>query len=144
MKNIRIYRLVYNNNIIYIGKTILTLEQRKKRANPTVPVEIYESSNIELIEETLDVSRERYWIALYKKVGIKLMNKRDGNHSDKTKKEKSDTYYKDNKEKINARCKSHYKDNKEKTTTRCKSYYQANKEKINARCKAYYLKNKKQ
>jgi len=64
----KIYKLVYNGVVVYVGKTKLTLNQRKRnryRKNPAVQA-IYKDCDIELIEETSDVSRERYWIEQYK------------------------------------------------------------------------------
>ena len=82
---IKIYKLIYKGEIIYVGKTKLTLKRRKGSLNYSVPDDIYKESTIELIEETEDVSRERYWIDLYRDSGINLMNKRSGDHSDDTK-----------------------------------------------------------
>lgn len=75
---IKIYKLIYKGDIIYVGKTKLTLKRRKSSSNYSVPKEIYKECLIELIEEVDDVSRERYWIDFYIKSGINLMNKRGG------------------------------------------------------------------
>ena len=43
---------------------------------------------IELIEETNDVSRERYWIDYYTELGFDLLNRRGGDMSEKQRKER--------------------------------------------------------
>jgi hypothetical protein len=80
---IRIYKLIYDEEVIYVGLTTLTLSRRKSSANYSVPKEIYKLSKIELIEETNDKGRERFWIEHYLKLGAPLMNKRNGNFSNK-------------------------------------------------------------
>lgn len=82
---IKIYKLIYKEDVIYIGKTILSLGRRKGSGYPNIP--FYKECLIELIEETKDVSRERYWIEYYQNMGYKLMNKRNGDHSNYTIKE---------------------------------------------------------
>lgn len=77
----KIYKLIFNNEIIYIGITKLKLSRRKNSPNYSVPKEIYKKSEILLIEETDDKSRERYWINFYRNEGIKLYNKRGGDFS---------------------------------------------------------------
>ena len=65
---LKIYRIVDNTNgNIYIGKTENTLKQRLKRHKidkDCVSREIIKNGDykIELIEETDDDTRERYWI----------------------------------------------------------------------------------
>jgi hypothetical protein len=64
----KIYKLVYNGVVKYVGRTKQTLNQRKWRGykrNAAVQA-IYKQCDIELIEETNDVSREDYWIQHYK------------------------------------------------------------------------------
>jgi hypothetical protein len=84
---IKIYKLIYKDEVIYVGRTKLTLNRRKNSSNYSIPKEIYKSSTIELIEETDDISRERYWINYYLSIGAKLMNKRGGDHNEETLKE---------------------------------------------------------
>lgn len=84
---IKIYKLIYKDEVIYVGRTKLTLNRRKNSFNYSIPKEVYKASTIELIEETDDISRERYWINYYLSIGAKLMNKRGGDHNDKTLKE---------------------------------------------------------
>ena len=91
---IKIYKIVYESNIIYIGRTKYTLKVRKSKKNYSVPAEIYKQSTIELIEETEDVSRERYWIGYYKSKGVKLMNIKGGD-TGKTRAEYAKEYYKE-------------------------------------------------
>jgi hypothetical protein len=134
---IKIYKLIYKGEIIYVGKTKLTLKRRKGSLNYSVPDDIYKESIIELIEETKDVSRERHWIDLYRDSGINLMNKRGGDHNDDTKyeyiksklqkkkedrdfKKKTDEEHKEmrrlyrinNREKINEKRRQNYRDGK--------------------------------
>ena len=134
---IKIYKLIYKDEVIYVGKTKLTLKRRKGSANYSVPDYIYKESTIELIEETEDVSRERYWIDLYRDSCISLMNKRGGDHNDDTKYEyikvnlkkkkedrgfvkKTEEHHKElrrlyrikNKEKINDKRRQNYRDGK--------------------------------
>jgi hypothetical protein len=83
---IKIYKLVYRGEVIYVGLTKLTLNRRKNSANYSVPKEIYKESEILLIEETYDPSRERYWIEHFLSIGCTLLNKRNGNHNESTRK----------------------------------------------------------
>jgi hypothetical protein len=76
----KIYRLTYDDKTIYVGHTRLPLNRRKNSNNYSVPKEIYKLSKIELIEETQDRSRERYWIEYYMSKGEPLMNKRNGDY----------------------------------------------------------------
>ena len=80
---LKIYKLIYNGEVIYVGLTKLTLNRRKSSANYSVPKEIYKLSKIELIEETDDKGRERFWIEHYLKLGAPLMNKSNGDFSNK-------------------------------------------------------------
>ena len=130
---INIYRILYNNNIIYVGKTILTLKKRKSLPNYSVPIEIYKQSTIELIEETEDVSRERYWITYYKENGHQLMNKRNGDHSDET---KTDYYL--NRLLISKTKKSFVKMTDEEKKEKRAKYREDNKEKIKKKRKEDY------
>ena len=74
----KIYKLVYEGEVVYIGQTITNLMKRKHggyRTNDELQ-KIYKDCDIILIEETDDVSRERYWIDFY---GIEnLLNKIPG------------------------------------------------------------------
>lgn len=133
----KIYKLIYKGEIIYVGRTKLTLKRRKGSANYSVPNDIYKESTIELIEETEDISRERYWIDFYRTSGSNLMNKRGGDHNDDTKydyikaklqkqkedrgfvkkteehrKEQRKLYRINNREKINEKRRQNYRDGK--------------------------------
>jgi hypothetical protein len=73
----KIYKLVYNSRVVYVGKTKRTLHQRKQNGYKGCSVEsIYKDCDMVLIEETNDVSRERFWIEQYKDT---ILNIRKGN-----------------------------------------------------------------
>lgn len=74
----KIYALTYNNVICYIGQTKLSLSRRFAGKHYGIPYN-KKDMNIFLIEETDDVTRERYWIDLFTKHDIQLLNKRGGN-----------------------------------------------------------------
>ncbi len=74
----KIYKLVYNNEVIYVGYTKNSLKYRFYRKHPSVPIEIKQESSIELIEETDDKTREEYWRLYYIDLGCNLYNKRRG------------------------------------------------------------------
>lgn len=70
----KVYKLIYKGDIVYIGMTILDLRKRKYAGyRNTVP--FYRECNIELIEETYDKRREKYWILWHIDNGYKLLNK---------------------------------------------------------------------
>ncbi len=76
-----IYKLVHKGQVVYVGKTINTLIQRFRlhKCKPSEPLkDIIDQCEIELIESTTDVSRERYWINHYKELGCNLCNQRPG------------------------------------------------------------------
>ncbi len=50
----KIYKLVYQGEVIYVGKTELTLKERFSHKHSKIPIEIKKQSSIELIEETDD------------------------------------------------------------------------------------------
>ena len=75
---IKIYKIIYNSEVIYIGQTKQILKRRKNSGYPHIPKEIIENSFLELIEETDDISRENYWIDYYRKEGCILYNKNKG------------------------------------------------------------------
>ena len=80
---IKIYKLIRNGEVVYVGKTILTLSRRKAGSYYCMDRQFVKECEIELIEETDDVSRERYWIEFYTKQGCQLRNKRNGDYRDK-------------------------------------------------------------
>ena len=62
----KIYKLIHEDNVVYIGRTTKTLQERKANSYKGTCVElIAKDCQIELIEETNDLSRERYWINYY-------------------------------------------------------------------------------
>lgn len=77
----KIYKLIWNNRVVYVGQTTQSLIRRKSSGYKGTCVEhIYKECSIELIEETDDVSRERYWIDFYRN---EVLNILDGNGFDK-------------------------------------------------------------
>ena len=136
----KIYKLLINDIVIYIGQTITSLRKRKLGWYPNIPNEILKQSKIEIIEETDDLSRERYWIKYYRDLGCELYNRNNGSGLD----------YKEyrviNKEsiKLNLR-KSRLKNidsNKDKKKEYMKNYRILNKEKLKEYKKEYRLKKK--
>ena len=127
---VKIYKLIHNGKIVYVGKTTQDLIRRKSSGYGNT-VSFYKECSIELIEETTDVSRERYWIERLRSEGHNLLNKQDGDGLDRIKYQRE---YRDcNKEKIIEKNIEYREKNKEKI----KEYYQNNKEKI----KEYYQKD---
>ena len=128
---LKIYKIIDNTNgNIYIGKTKETLNQRlskhkhdfkrgKKRGKNCSSCIIIKNGDydIELIEETDDDSRERFWILNTECVNITIPGR--------TQKE----YKQDNKDKGIAYQKKYYKNNKELCIKRAKKHYQDNKPK---------------
>jgi len=132
---IKIYKLIYDNEIVYIGQTKLKYLSMRKAAGYGDTVPFFKECSIELIEETSDSSRERYWIERLRSEGHPLLNKRRGvTGLDKKEynKEYRKEYYENNKEKIKEDFKEYYKE-----------YYEKNKEVINQKKKEYNLRNKK-
>ena len=77
----KIYKLIWNGKIVYVGKTSLSLSRRKSGSYKGTCVEhIHKECSIELIEETDDVARERYWIDFYRN---DVLNVLDGDGIDK-------------------------------------------------------------
>jgi hypothetical protein len=74
----KIYKLILNEQVVYVGQTTLSLERRKRGPYRSIDKDIIKLSKIELIEDTDDVSRERYWIKYYIELGYKLYNKENG------------------------------------------------------------------
>jgi hypothetical protein len=72
---LKIYKLIFEEKIIYIGSTKQKLLCRRKAIGyPKIPKEIWKKANIELIEETSNKRREDYWINYYKNKGYNLYN----------------------------------------------------------------------
>jgi hypothetical protein len=117
---IKIYKLIYDNEIVYVGKTTQRLERRKAAGyGDTVP--FFKECLIELIEETTDVSREEYWIEKLRSEGHALLNKRGGETGLDRKEwfENNKQYFKEYRE-----------NNKEKIKEYIKEYRLKNKEKV--------------
>jgi hypothetical protein len=127
----KIYKLVHNELVVYVGITTKTLEQRKRDRYRGMSVEhIADKCNIELIEETDDKTRERYWIEYYAST---VVNKRKAAGFNKLEysREYNKKYKSINKEKV-----------KEYTDAYNKEYYQLNKERIKEQTLKYYHNNK--
>ena len=78
----KIYKLVKDSEVVYVGRTKLTLSRRKSSGFYNLDQDFIRECQIELIEETDDRSRERYWIDYYLSIGCKLLNKRNGDYKD--------------------------------------------------------------
>lgn len=76
----KIYKLVHNGVVQYVGRTTRTLEKRMW-AGYGKNTKLFRSFNMELIEETNDAGRESFWISYYRDINIDLYNIRDGNMS---------------------------------------------------------------
>ena len=129
----KIYKLIYQGEIVYVGRTMRSLKERKKSGyKGTCVQDISDDCVMELIEETNDVSREKYWIDEIKKTS-NLLNKRGGNTglSDKE-------WRKNNKELIRQLDKEWRKNNKESLKIRRKEYNKEYSEKNKDRLKEYY------
>ena len=100
----RVYKLIKDGEVIYVGITKHTLRRRKSigyRTNPNGLHSIRHQCDIELLEETDDVARERYWMDVYK--DSPLLNAKGGlagEYSDKVWDDYKKQYYQDNKEKF--------------------------------------------
>jgi hypothetical protein len=133
---VKIYRLVKDDKVVYVGKTRLTLTRRKSLGFYKMDREFSKSCEIELIEESNDVSRERYWIDYYIKLGFDLFNRRGGDMSEKQRKQRKlipkELHKKNGRKKI--RYEEYWKNYK-------KEYYEKNKDEINKRRREEYSKN---
>jgi len=129
---LKIYRIVDNTNgNIYIGKTTQTLKQRlskHKYKKSCMSRDIIKNGDyrIELIEETDDINRERYWI-----LNTECINKQIPGG---TRKE----YYENNKDIAISNSRNRYINNKDVILQKQKEYYESNIDKV----KEYREKNK--
>ena len=120
---LKIYKIIDNTNgNIYIGKTENTLKQRlavHKIDKNCSSTEIIKNGDyrMELIEETQDKTRERYWIE-----NTQCINKQIPGRTDKE-------YYEDNKESILKQRKEYSKNNKDKIKKHQSEYRENNKDK---------------
>lgn len=121
---IKIYKIIDNTNgTIYIGKTTQTLKKRlsnHKNKKCCMSREIIKNGDykIELIEETDDETRERYWIE-----NTECINKYIPGRT-------SEEWNEDNKDKMIAYKEKYYNNNKQLCKKRAKEYYKNNIEQI--------------
>jgi len=98
-KNIKIFKLVHNGNVIYIGSTSCRwLSTRKAQPISKMDNEIRKQSSIELIEEVTEEQREKrlkYWIEIEKPE----YNKTEEQKKESTRKARN-KYYQKNKDKF--------------------------------------------
>lgn len=151
----KIYKLIYQGEVIYVGYTKQTLIRRKNSDYSYIPLEIKKESSIELIEETNDKTREDYWILYYKELGCKLYNRIRGNLSEdekiKSEKERSikrskskemieyrSNYYNNNKDKIKERVSDYRQEHKDEIKEKKKKYYKEHRDEINEKRKDYF------
>ena len=112
----KIYKIIDNTNgDVYVGKTINTLKERLRKHKyhkNCSSREIIKNGDyrIELIEETDDESRERYWIENTECINVAIPGR--------TYKE----YYRDNKDKIQEYQRKKYEKNKEKKKDNMREY----------------------
>ncbi len=117
----RIYQIKHNDEIIYVGCTTLSLDKRKKNGYKYITKSILNNSNIELLEETTDKTRERYYILKFRNEGYPLVNIQKGYGYD------NNEYMKDNFDKFYESYFSEYwkkykKDNRKEYNEYMKNY----------------------
>ena len=131
--------MVYNGEVVYIGQTKTSLQRRKWAGyRGTVISEIANECDMILIEETDDVSRERYWIEFHKDT-IWNISKGD---TGLTKKELKIKWISENKDKINQKQRERLENNKDEINRKRREWYANNKEKIKEREKQRRKLNK--
>jgi len=133
MKKYRIYGIVHNEKVIYVGLTRGSVERRFKNIYPHIPKEIKQDSYPLLLEETDDPKAEREWIKVFECCEWPLYNIQKGNGLDYT------TYNRENQKKNYRKLyDSYYKSYWE-------NYRKENREKYNEYLKNYMrtYKNKK-
>jgi hypothetical protein len=108
----KIYKLIHKGDVVYVGRTKSTLAKRKAWGYKGCGVEsIAKHCSIELIEETDDLSKERYWIDFY---GIdSLLNESKGD-TGLTKEQYVSIYKEKNKDRLKEYRKRRYNLNKDK------------------------------
>jgi hypothetical protein len=141
-KQYKIYKLILEGEVVYIGQTTQSLKTRKSGHHKDKTFERVKESIIELIEITTDKSRERFWIDYYLNQGCILFNKNKG--CGYNKKEHNKKYKEENKEKILSEAKKYYEDNKEEVLKKKKKYYEDNKKEIIEKNKLRYQLKKLQ
>jgi hypothetical protein len=126
---IKIYKLIHNGEIVYVGQTKLSFSRRRHKGyGKTVP--FYKECSMELIEETSDTSRERYWIDKLRSEGHPLLNKHRG-VSGLDKKEWQKGWEESNKEKRSQYQKKWRDKNKEENRIKQREYRKRKKLKTN-------------
>lgn len=130
---IKIYKLVKDGKIVYVGKTKLSLSRRKGGAYYCMDKDFVSKCDIELIEETNDVSRERYWIEYYIKKGYELKNKRNGDYDEESR--RYSRRINTSKQKKRGRPKTN---TKEDVSKKKKEWYEKNKDRINKQRREQY------
>lgn len=117
----KIYKFTYNDIVQYVGRTILTLKERRYSGygNNT---ELFKTFNMELIEETYDKTREKYWIQYYRKINPDLYNKQDI-LTDLEIMEYGNNYYKNNREYCLAKQLEYKSKNADKMKEYRRNYY---------------------
>ena len=125
MKKYKIYKLVHPiKGIVYIGRTTLELSARKvNRYRGTSVEDIAKECIIELIEETDDTTRERYWITYYKDSIVNIVNG-DGFNKKEYEKEYYIKKYKEHRKEYN---KQYREDNLEYFRNYMREYYRNKK-----------------
>jgi hypothetical protein len=127
-KQYKIYRLILDGETVYVGQTTQSLKRRKSQHHFANIFERIIESEIELIEITIDKSREHFWIDYYLNQGCILLNKRRGatglNYEEYRKSEEYKEYQK------------HYKKKWQK------KYKENNKDEINRKQREYRAKKK--
>lgn len=148
----KIYKIIYNDRVIYVGKT--TKKPSYRKTYKCIDKETLDQSEFQVIEETDTPSRERYWIEYYRSINEPLRNVYKGyglTKEDRLKLKKD--WHSRNKEKTKEYYKTNYGKNKEKNKEKnkmyrlknkeyYKAYYEKHKEKMKEYYKIYHQKNK--
>lgn len=170
-KKYKVYKLIYNSELIYIGRTINSFSRRRSSGYKETCLfghfgdnlrEVISQCHYELIEETTDISRERYWIEYYLSVGCSTLlniskgvggltvniteyrkNKYNTDKGTDTYKEYCKNYRDIHKEYNKEYHKKYYKVNKDTLNDNAKEYRSTqDKEKVANYMKEYYKANK--
>lgn len=151
----KIYKLVYEGNVVYVGKTRQNLRRRLASGYKWNEYlhSIKNDCDMILIEETEDVSRERYWIDFYGLENLENRMRGDGRTLDEEEewnKEYKKKWAEENREKHLQQMrdwKKKNKDNEEYKRKRKeynkeynKEYYKKNREKRLEYAKEYFKK----
>jgi len=146
-KIIKIYRIIDNTNgNTYIGKTTQTLKERlrgHRRHLDCVVSEIIKNGDyqMELIEETYDPSRERYWIENTECINKQIPGRTDKEYREANK-ERRKQYLEDKKEYIKLQRAEYGRKNRESIIKKGKKYYNENRDTISKKKKKKNQKNK--